>query len=611
MRSIFLKLLLFILIPVSLYSQYYRGAELRTLDSFLYGRFEVCYKPANGDGLVASFFTYNDLNPITPWNEIDIEILGRYTNILDFVTITNGQDTHKSNQLVDFDPHLDFNIYTIEWTPDYVAWFVNDKEVFRQTQDHIDLLVEPQKIMMNIWNPLFSDWVGVWDERILPRFSYYDYVSYASYTPDSGNVGTDYNFTSEWQDDFNYFDSTRWEKKDNHIWPGNQALLIEENIVFKDGYMILCLTDEDNIGYVDLNPPAALWARAESGNKIIIRFSEELDRTSAENLSNYFISGVDLLSAHLLEDLRTVELSSVQLDYENLGNIVVKGIIDDTEKPNKLLGQVLNIFVPEYLSFPLKINVGGEESMDFLSDQRWAEDKLYGHEDGSYRSVNEDIADTDLDSIYASYLCRLVSYKVRLTDGIYRIKMMFSESYYEEPEKRVFDIYVEGDKVVQNLDIYATAGRNAAYDLIFENITVSDGILNINFSPVHFGDGNYEDRGALLNGLAIERTGGTGIEHGSRALPLKYVLHQNYPNPFNPCTRIQYDLLEDSDVTLKIYNIAGKEVCVLVDSHLNAGSHNIMWDGRDSNGTSLPSGLYVYQIKAGNYMKSMKMIMVK
>lgn len=134
----------------------WHGAELRSVDSFLYGRFEVRFKPANGDGLVASFFTYNDLNPTTPWNEIDLEILGRYDDVLDFVTITSGQNIHKHNQLVAFDPHVHFHTYVIEWTPDQVTWFVDGIE-FTQDQPHVATLTEPQKIMMNIWLPAFED----------------------------------------------------------------------------------------------------------------------------------------------------------------------------------------------------------------------------------------------------------------------------------------------------------------------------------------------------------------------------------------------------------------------------------------------------------------------
>ena len=179
------------LIQAAVFGQLYRGAELRTVDPVLYGKFEARYKPAQGDGLVSSFFTYNDDNPNTPWSEIDIEILGVYDHVVDFNTITWGQQSHIRQHYVPFNPHEDFHIYGFEWTPDYVAWFIDGVEVYRQTGEHIDSLHYLQKIMMNIWNPVYEDWVGEWNSNILPRFSYYDYVSYAAYTPGEGDVGTD------------------------------------------------------------------------------------------------------------------------------------------------------------------------------------------------------------------------------------------------------------------------------------------------------------------------------------------------------------------------------------------------------------------------------------
>ena len=95
----------------------------------------------------------------------------------------------------------------VEWTPDYVAWFIDGEEIYRQDEGHIQEMSYFQKIHMNIWNPVYDHWVGVWDDRILPRFSYYDYVSYASYTPGGGDIGTNQNFTLEWHDDFDSFDS--------------------------------------------------------------------------------------------------------------------------------------------------------------------------------------------------------------------------------------------------------------------------------------------------------------------------------------------------------------------------------------------------------------------
>ena len=90
MKIIFIITILFNLV----FSRQYRGAELRTVDSFLYGRFDARFKPAQGDGLVSSFFIYNDDNPNTPWAEIDVEVLGVYSNVVDFNTITRGQASH-------------------------------------------------------------------------------------------------------------------------------------------------------------------------------------------------------------------------------------------------------------------------------------------------------------------------------------------------------------------------------------------------------------------------------------------------------------------------------------------------------------------------------------
>ena len=170
----------------------YKGAELRTIESFLYGRFEVRYKASPGSGQTSTFFLYNDDYPNTPWNEIDIEILGRYEDDVQFNPITPDRINHVSHQFVEFNPATDFHTYAIEWTPDYIAWFIDGAERHRQSGEHIEALNVSQKIMMNIWHPTYHDWVGEWSDKNLPFFAYYDFVSYASYTPGSGNAGTDH-----------------------------------------------------------------------------------------------------------------------------------------------------------------------------------------------------------------------------------------------------------------------------------------------------------------------------------------------------------------------------------------------------------------------------------
>ncbi len=99
------------------------------------------------------------------------------------------------------------------------------------------------------------------------------------------------------------------------------------------------------------------------------------------------------------------------------------------------------------------------------------------------------------------------------------------------------------------------------------------------------------------------------------AMPTTYNLLPNYPNPFNPTTFIQYELPEESNVTIRIFDIQGREVCTLVNGKQNIGRHTIMWDGKDNLGSQVTSGIYIYQMEAStdgnNFKKSQKMTLIK
>jgi len=104
----------------------------------------------------------------------------------------------------------------------------------------------------------------------------------------------------------------------------------------------------------------------------------------------------------------------------------------------------------------------------------------------------------------------------------------------------------------------------------------------------------------------------------SEVLPDKYDLSSNYPNPFsasgifdNPETRIQYALPKTGQVTIKIYDSLGREVRKLVDEYKNAGYYNIMWDGKNEAGERVASGAYIYQMQAGDFLRSHKMSFVQ
>ncbi len=95
-------------------------------------------------------------------------------------------------------------------------------------------------------------------------------------------------------------------------------------------------------------------------------------------------------------------------------------------------------------------------------------------------------------------------------------------------------------------------------------------------------------------------------------VPTDFELTQNFPNPFNPSTSIRYGLPADEKVTLRIYDVLGREIIRLVDgSRQKAGFHVVNWNGRNREGLPVASGLYVYRITAGKYSKARKMLLVK
>lgn len=104
----------------------------------------------------------------------------------------------------------------------------------------------------------------------------------------------------------------------------------------------------------------------------------------------------------------------------------------------------------------------------------------------------------------------------------------------------------------------------------------------------------------------------TGIDGpGVAAVPARFELHQNYPNPFNPSTTIRYDVTKKTRVVMKIYNMLGQEVRTLVNGVQPAGQLSVVWDGKNQAGQFVSSGIYVYRIEAGNFLKSRKMLFLK
>jgi hypothetical protein len=104
----------------------------------------------------------------------------------------------------------------------------------------------------------------------------------------------------------------------------------------------------------------------------------------------------------------------------------------------------------------------------------------------------------------------------------------------------------------------------------------------------------------------IFTTVGDGINDGYEFQINDFKLNPNYPNPFNPSTNISYQLLKESDVTLKIYDLLGREIVTLLEERKPRGEYHVPWSA-----VGVPSGVYYYRLTAGNFIETKKMILMK
>lgn len=157
----------------------YSGGEYRTRKFYGYGRYEVSMKAIKNDGVVSSFFTYTGPTDKNPWDEIDIEILGKDTTKVQFNYYTNGRGNHEHMHDLGFDASEDFHTYAFEWYEDKIVWFIDGEEVYTATNN---IPSHRGKIMMNAWCGKGVDsWLKPFDDTNLPLVAEYEWFSYTPF----------------------------------------------------------------------------------------------------------------------------------------------------------------------------------------------------------------------------------------------------------------------------------------------------------------------------------------------------------------------------------------------------------------------------------------------
>ncbi len=224
------------------------SAELYTGTAYQYGRFEARLRFAAGDGVVSSFFLWKDGSEIsgTFWNELDFEKLGADCHLETNAFFGQPAAVHAQKYTQFTDLCSAFHTYTYEWTPEYIAWFVDGAELRREVGDtakaYADNATAGMQIRLNIW-PGDASFGGNFSPTILPVYQNVDWVQYSSYANGA--------FTVEWRDDFDAGPlASRWL---TGSWPSPKNLSTHDarNVTIADGNAVLALANDgggSNVG---------------------------------------------------------------------------------------------------------------------------------------------------------------------------------------------------------------------------------------------------------------------------------------------------------------------------------------------------------------------------
>jgi len=169
--------------------------------------------------------------------------------------------------------------------------------------------------------------------------------------------------------------------------------------------------------------------------------------------------------------------------------------------------------------------------------------------------------------------------------------------------------YIYPGKLLKRME-YAFNVKNDTFYLVVYNLK------NAGFSE-NSGELFTLSKGEIKEVTSVQIADGNGqlldikVISSEKMIPKEYALLQNYPNPFNPTTTIRYALPECKDVKIEIFNILGQKIYTFEFKNQSPGYHRVIWNGRNQNNCPVSSGLYIYRIKAGNFIASKKMLLIR
>lgn len=237
------------------------SAELYRTQAYLYGRFEARIRFAAGDGVISSFFLWKEGSEGSNafWNELDFEKLGADCHMQTNAIYGRPSVQHAQTNQMPGDICSEYHDYRFEWTPTYIAWAVDGKEIRRETGETASAFSQNatggMTFHFNVW-PGNEDFGGNFSASILPVREHISWVSYSSY--DNGS------FKLEWKEDFNGTNLPSGWSTGNWASPYSLSTHKPANVTINSGILTLSLTADNATGFSG-TPPADDGATGGSG----------------------------------------------------------------------------------------------------------------------------------------------------------------------------------------------------------------------------------------------------------------------------------------------------------------------------------------------------------
>ena len=399
---------------------------------------------------------------------------------------------------------------------------------------------------------------------------YEDFIEFA-YEDIDGNGVLDYLFVER------FFEQSGTKDKISLYMNGNECQIIESMAV-DNSFRDVAFTDIDNDGDYDITCFAV-----EDNTTNVIAFM---------NNSNAFSNNYQVIL-----NSGVVNHEFVDYDGDNLCDLLFS---DETGRLKVVYNQGSMTFdAPVVL---LNIGIGKFEYLDADGDGIKDIVKKSGFLEtmaGFYPGLSNGTISSGLQSIGTDLTYRSLNFADLDNDN--DNEAVYTKTYVNQGSRCQLGVFENDNTAFSNGIVLDSTFNHVDYQYMVNFADVNeDGLEDIIFVEYY----TYEMK-ALLNTTQISPNTVTEVpEYSTR-------LTGNYPNPFNPETKIEYSIAKAGNAELTIYNIKGQRVKTLINDHIEAGDHSIVWNGKDDKGTDVSSGVYFYRLKTADGVHNKKMLLLK